>query len=57
MNWAFIKVAIPKTMKIVSNFEDHGENFYSDKTVHFYNIGFLQKYSLIVILQCDKGLF
>jgi hypothetical protein len=24
----------------ISNFEDHTENFYSDKTVNFYNMGF-----------------
>ena len=56
MNRSYNKETIPKTMKKVSNFEDHGENFYSDKKVHFYNMGFLPKYSLIVTLQFNRAL-
>ena len=51
MNRLYNKGAIPKTMNKVSQFEDHGGNFYSDKTVHFYNMGFLPKYSSIVNTQ------
>ena len=43
--------------KIVSNFEDHAEKFYSDKKVHFYNMGFRATYSLIVTLQCHRAHF
>jgi hypothetical protein len=44
-------------LKKVSNFEDPTKNFYSDKKVHFYNIGFHATYSLIVTLQRDRALF
>ena len=44
MNRAY-KGSRAKTVKKVSNFEDHAENFYSDKTVHFYNMGFHAIYS------------
>ena len=57
MNRAYNKGASPKTVKKVSNFEDITNNFYSDKTVHFYNMGFNATYSTIVTLQCDRALF
>jgi hypothetical protein len=37
-----------KIAKKVSNFEDHAENFFSDKKVHFYKKGFHETYSTIV---------
>ncbi len=46
-----------KTVKKVSNFEDHTNYFYLEKTVHFYNMGFHAKYSLIVTLQFNRALF
>jgi hypothetical protein len=57
MKRIFNKGARPKMTKIVSNFEDHSEKFYSDKRVHFYNLGFRATYSSIVILQCNRALF
>ncbi len=33
------------------------ENFYSDKTVHFYNMGFHAAYSTIITLQLDRTFF
>jgi hypothetical protein len=39
MNWAYNKGERPKIPKKVSNFEDHTENFYSDKAVHFFKMG------------------
>ncbi len=48
MNRAYNKGARPKTVKKVSNFEDHTNNFYSEKTVNFYNMGFHATYSTIV---------
>jgi hypothetical protein len=50
------KRARPKTVKKVSNFEDHTNNFYSDKTVHFYNMGFHSTYSTVVTLQCIRAI-
>jgi hypothetical protein len=48
--------------KKVSNFEDHAENFYSDKTVHlgtvhFFNMGLHETYSVIDTLQRNRALF
>jgi hypothetical protein len=57
MNRAYNKEARPKNVKKVSNFEDHTKNFYSDKTVHFYNMGFHAIYSKLVTLQCNRALF
>jgi hypothetical protein len=57
MNQAYNKGAIPKNVKKVSNFQDHTKNFYSDKTVHFYNKGFHAIYSKILTLQRDRTLF
>jgi hypothetical protein len=57
MNRAHKMGARPKIAKKVSNFEDHAENFYSKKTVHFYNMGFRATYSIIVTLQCYRALF
>ena len=57
MKRAYNKGEKPKIAKKVSNFEDHAENFYSDKTVHFYNIGFHATYSAIATLQCNRALF
>ena len=57
MNRTYNKGARPKMTKKVSNFEDHAENFYSDKTVHFYNMGFHAIYSILVTLQCNRALF
>ena len=57
MNWAYYKGDRPKSVKKVSNFEDHTNNFYSDKMVHFYNIGFHAIYSKLVTLQCKRALF
>jgi hypothetical protein len=52
-----MKRASPKIAKKVSDFGDHAENFYSDKTVHFFNVGFHEMYSTIVTLQRDRALF
>ena len=57
MDRAYNKGARPKMTKKVLNFEDHAENFYSDKTVHFFNVGFHEMYSTIVTLQRDRALF
>ena len=57
MNRTCKKGARPKFPKKVSNFEDHAENFYSYKTVHFYNMGFHAIYSIIVTLQRKRALF
>jgi hypothetical protein len=57
MNRAYNKGERPKTAKQVSNFEDHTGNFYTDKTVHFYNMGFHEIYSTKVTLQRDRALF
>ncbi len=57
MNRAYIKGDRPKNGKKVSNFEDHTENFYSNKTVHFYNMGCHAIYSIIVTLQRNIALF
>ena len=57
MNRAYNKGTRPKKVKKVSNFEDHTENFYSDKTVNFYNMGFHGIYSLIDTLQCKRAFF
>ena len=57
MNRTCNKGTRPKNVKKVSNFQDHTKNFYSDKTVHFYNIGFHAIYSKIVTLQRDRALF
>jgi hypothetical protein len=57
MNQTYNKGARPKMTKIVSNFEDHAEKFYSDKRVHFYNMGFRATYAIIVTLQCNRALF
>jgi hypothetical protein len=46
-----------KIKKKVSNFEDHAENFYSDETVHFYNMGFHAISFIIVTLQRYRALF
>jgi hypothetical protein len=54
MNRAYNK---PKNVKKVSNFEDHAENFYSNKTVHLYNMPFHAIYSVIVTLQRNRALF
>ncbi len=43
--------------KKLSNFEDHTGNFYSYKTVHFYNMGFHAIYSIIVTLKFNRELF
>ena len=48
MNRTYNKGARPKMTKIVPNFEDHAEKFYSDKKVHFYKKGFHETYSTIV---------
>ena len=40
-----------------SKFEEHAGNFYSVKTVHFYNMGFHATYSAIVTLQRNRVLF
>ncbi len=47
----------PKIPKKVSNFEDLSENFYSGKTVYFYNLGFYAIYFIIVTLQCNRAVF
>jgi hypothetical protein len=52
-----MKRASPKIAKKISDFGDHAENFYSDKTVHFFNVGFHEMYSTIVTLQRDRALF
>jgi heme exporter protein D len=57
MKRAYNKGAKPKIKKKVSNFEDHAENFYSDKTVHFYNMGSHGIYFIIVTLQLNRALF
>ena len=57
MKRAYNKGARPKIAKKVSNFEDHAENFYSNKTFRFYNMGFHSIYSKIVTLQRDIALF
>jgi hypothetical protein len=57
MNRAYNKGARLKIAKKVSNFEDRAENFYSDKTVHFYNMKFHATYSAIVTLQCNRAHF
>jgi hypothetical protein len=57
MNRVYNKGARPKIVKKVSNFEDYTNNFYSDKTVYFYNMGFHATYSTIVTLQCNRALF
>ena len=57
MNRAFNKGDRPKISNKVSNFEDHAENFYSDKKVHFYNMRYRATYSIIVYLQCKRALF
>jgi hypothetical protein len=57
MNRTCNKGARPKNVKKVSNFEDHTNNFYSDKTIHSYNIRFHAKYSFIVTLQWKIALF
>ncbi len=57
MNRAYNKGARPKNVKKVSNFLDHTKNFYSDKTVYLYNMGFRAIYSSIVTLQCNRALF
>jgi hypothetical protein len=57
INRIFNKGTRPKNVKKVSNFSDHTKNFYSDKTVHFYNIGFHAIYAKIVTLQRDRALF
>jgi hypothetical protein len=45
MNRTYNKEARLKIAKKVSNFENRAENFYSDKTAHFYNMGFHAIYS------------
>ena len=57
MNRTCKKGARPKNVNKVSNFEDLSENFYSDKTIHFFKIGFYATYSTIVTLQCNRALF
>jgi hypothetical protein len=57
MNRACNKGDGPKSVKKVSNFEDLSENFFSDKTVHIYNMGFYATYSTIITLQCNRALF
>jgi hypothetical protein len=57
MNRAYHKGTWPKMMKIVSNFEEYAENFYSEKTVHFYNMGFHAVYSAIITLQRNRSFF
>jgi hypothetical protein len=57
MNRAYNKRTMPKISKKVSNFEDHTEKIYSDKTVHDYNMGFHAIHSTLVTLQCDRALF
>jgi hypothetical protein len=57
MKWVYNKGARPKIRKKVSNFEDHAENFYSDKAVHFYNMGFHAIYFIKVTLQRNRALF
>jgi hypothetical protein len=47
MNRTYNKGARPKIRKKVSNFEDHGENFYSDKMFHFNNMVFRGTYSTV----------
>jgi hypothetical protein len=56
-NRVYNKGARPNIPKKVSNFEDHTENFYSDKRIHFYNMGFHATYSTLVTLQRDRALF
>jgi hypothetical protein len=57
MNRTCNKGARPKNVKKVSNSQDHTKNFYSEKPVDFYNIGFHAIYSKIVTLQRDRALF
>jgi hypothetical protein len=57
MKRTYNKGAKPKMTKKLSNFEDNAENFYSDKTVHFYNMRFHATYSAIVTLQFRRALF
>ena len=57
MKRAYNKRARPKIAKKASNFEDHAENFYSDKTVHLYNMGFQTTYSSIIALQYSRAFF
>ena len=57
MKRAYNKEARHKIEKKVSDFEDHAECFYSDKTVHFYNMGFHATCSTTVTLQCKRALF
>jgi hypothetical protein len=47
MNRTYNKGVRPKIAKKVSNFEDHAENFYSDKMFHFYNMVFRATYSTV----------
>ncbi len=57
MNQTCNKGARPKNVKKISNYVDLSENFYSDKTFHFYKIGFHAIYSKIVTLQFNRLLF
>ena len=57
MNRTYNKGARPKMTKKGSNFEDHAENFYSDKTVNFFNMRFHAIYSLLVSLKSYRALF
>jgi hypothetical protein len=57
MKRAYNKRARPRIAKKVSNFEDHVENFYSDKMVYFYNMRFHATYSTIITLQRNRALF
>ena len=53
MKRTYKKGAGHKIAKKVSSFEDHAENFYSDKAVHFFNMEF----HAISTLQRNRALF
>jgi 7-keto-8-aminopelargonate synthetase-like enzyme len=57
MNRAYNKGVRLNIAKKLSNFEEHAENFYSDKTIHFYNMGFHAICSIMATLQRNGALF
>jgi hypothetical protein len=57
MKRAYYNGERPKNDEKSIEFDDHAENFYSDKTVHFYHMGFHATYSAIVTLQCNRAIF
>ena len=57
MNWAYNKGDMSKIHKIVSDFEDHAENVYSDKVTHTYNKELHERYSTIITFQFNRNIF